>query len=312
MEIRQLEYLVAAVEEKSFYRASERLFTSQPAISKSIASLERELDLNLFIRTSKGIEVTTQGEKLYYYAKNILCQMDMIKDIDKDFFVTRLSIASYPSAVIAKAIKKFYKDMENKYNHQMLANSKKYRRQFGIDYLEGGVQEIIDYVSTGVCEIGIIYISPNQKNAFNHILSHKHLEFIALKESQLCIYVGKKHPLYGSGKTVKMDQLPECKFVRGIRDFFSVEHHFDYVNLSDISTNQLKEIVVTNSDHLVTEMLNDTDLCYIAVNVDLKDNPSCVNIEDKEKNLVLGYIKKANVPLNNNTIKFLPYVTSVI
>lgn len=63
MEIRQLEYFVTSVEEKGFLKASEKLFTTQPNISKSIAKLEKEVGTPLLIRTGKGVRLTKDGEK---------------------------------------------------------------------------------------------------------------------------------------------------------------------------------------------------------------------------------------------------------
>ena len=54
MEIKQLEYFVAASEKGSFNKAAECLYTSQPNVSKVILSLEKELGRELFVRNSKG------------------------------------------------------------------------------------------------------------------------------------------------------------------------------------------------------------------------------------------------------------------
>lgn len=54
---------------KSFLDASERLFVSQPAISKSTSKLEEHLGITLFYRTNSGISLTASGEVLYKYLK---------------------------------------------------------------------------------------------------------------------------------------------------------------------------------------------------------------------------------------------------
>ena len=68
----QLEYFVRVVEEKSFTRAAEKLFISQPALSKSIRSLEKELDVTLFKRDPRELSLTSEGEWVYHYAVDIL------------------------------------------------------------------------------------------------------------------------------------------------------------------------------------------------------------------------------------------------
>ena len=72
MEFKQLESFVAVVKHNSFTKAAENLYISQPTISTHIRALEEELNTRLIMRTTKSIEVTPEGRKLYEYAENIL------------------------------------------------------------------------------------------------------------------------------------------------------------------------------------------------------------------------------------------------
>lgn len=72
MEFKQLESFAAVVRLNSFTKAAEHLYISQPTISTHIRALEEELDVRLIMRTTKNIEVTQEGMKLYEYALNIL------------------------------------------------------------------------------------------------------------------------------------------------------------------------------------------------------------------------------------------------
>ncbi len=275
MELRQLEYFVTSVEEKSFYKASEKLYVSQPAISKAIARLESDLSEALFLRTNKGLQLTQKGEKVYHYAKNILHQVEIMK-VDESTNKDRLRISSYPSLIIANAITDYYNASKN---------------TLEIDYREGCVQDIIDNVSSGISEIGIIYVSPNQQETFIHILSHNNLEFVPIKENELCIYVGKQHEKHGNKEEVTLEELSKYQYIRGLRDYFSVEHHFDYVNLNEINTSKFQDVVLTNSDHLVTVMLERTNLCYLGIETKQQTVQSKISINTDNKVVVVGYIK---------------------
>ncbi len=72
MNTRDLHYFVVAAEELHFTRAAEILFITQPALSKQIASLERELDAKLFVRGRGGVTLTKAGESLLPYARQII------------------------------------------------------------------------------------------------------------------------------------------------------------------------------------------------------------------------------------------------
>ncbi|HEX7164016.1 MAG TPA: LysR substrate-binding domain-containing protein [Trebonia sp.] len=73
---RDLRYFVAVAEDLHFTRAAERLFISQPALSKQIRMLERQLGAPLFDRERDGIRLTPVGEALLPHARQVLAAWD--------------------------------------------------------------------------------------------------------------------------------------------------------------------------------------------------------------------------------------------
>jgi len=69
---RDLRYFVAVAEELNFTRAAERLFVSQPALSKQIRMLERQLGADLFHREPRPVRLTAVGEALLPHARAML------------------------------------------------------------------------------------------------------------------------------------------------------------------------------------------------------------------------------------------------
>ena len=61
MEFKQLESFAAVVRLRSFTRAAEQLYISQPTLSTHIRALEEELNMRLILRTTKSIEVTMRA-----------------------------------------------------------------------------------------------------------------------------------------------------------------------------------------------------------------------------------------------------------
>lgn len=85
--VAKLEYFLKVAELKSFRKAAEELYITQPALSTSIARLEAELDVKLFDRSNRGIELTEIGRKITDDAKavcahygNILSTVSAYKD----------------------------------------------------------------------------------------------------------------------------------------------------------------------------------------------------------------------------------------
>ncbi|SDM11569.1 DNA-binding transcriptional regulator, LysR family [Geodermatophilus siccatus] len=72
MDLRQLEYVVAVAEERSFTRAAARCHVVQSALSAQVARLERELGVTLFHRTSRSVRVAPAGELLLPHARELL------------------------------------------------------------------------------------------------------------------------------------------------------------------------------------------------------------------------------------------------
>ncbi|MER6204285.1 LysR family transcriptional regulator [Streptomyces sp. NPDC001073] len=70
--VRDLRYFVAVAEELHFTRAAERLYVSQPALSKQIRALERQLGAELFRRDRQGVALTPAGAALLPYAERLL------------------------------------------------------------------------------------------------------------------------------------------------------------------------------------------------------------------------------------------------
>jgi len=76
MELRQLEYFVAVSDCKNFTRAAEKMFISQPAITMAVNSLESELNLKLFLRGKRSVELTNEGKVFYNYVHHVLQELD--------------------------------------------------------------------------------------------------------------------------------------------------------------------------------------------------------------------------------------------
>ena len=84
MNLNQLEAFVQVSESGSFSKAAKELFLTQPTISAHISSLEKELNVRLFIRNTKEVSLSDDGKDLYRYAKQIT---DLEKAIEERFYM---------------------------------------------------------------------------------------------------------------------------------------------------------------------------------------------------------------------------------
>ena len=81
MTITQLQYVLAVAEHKNFTLAAEKCFVTQPTLSMQIQKIEEELNVLIFDRSKKPIQLTAIGLKIVNQAKNIVNEAGKIKDI---------------------------------------------------------------------------------------------------------------------------------------------------------------------------------------------------------------------------------------
>jgi DNA-binding transcriptional LysR family regulator len=80
MSLTQLESFVAVAEEQHVGRAARRLHVTQPPLTRRIRSLEHELGVELFARTTRGMQLLPVGEALLSHAREILAGVDRMRE----------------------------------------------------------------------------------------------------------------------------------------------------------------------------------------------------------------------------------------
>ena len=83
MDLRQLRYFVAVAEEAHITRAADRLGIQQPPLSRLIRTIERDLDVRLFIRRPRGVELTEAGLAFYREASQLLAGLENAVEVTK-------------------------------------------------------------------------------------------------------------------------------------------------------------------------------------------------------------------------------------
>jgi len=117
MNIRDLKYICAVADERSFTKAAQKIFVSQPTLTMQIQKLELEHNVQIFERQGRSFLVTDAGKEIISKSREILFKVEEIKAIARNYqdpFSGELKIAAFPTLasyyfpkITAKFLKKF-------------------------------------------------------------------------------------------------------------------------------------------------------------------------------------------------------------
>ena len=89
MTLQQLKYAITVAQTGTITEAAEKLYISQPSLTNAIHELEKEMNIEIFTRTNKGIIVSKDGEDFLGYARQVLEQAEVLEDNIKVAVVER-------------------------------------------------------------------------------------------------------------------------------------------------------------------------------------------------------------------------------
>ena len=210
MTLQQLKYIVMVAECKNITDAAEKLFISQPSLTAAIQSVEKEMGITAFTRTNKGVELTRDGEALLSYARQILEQMDVMTEHFKGERHLKphfsVSCQHYSFAVNA------FVDVIREYDADA----------YSFTLRETQTYEIIDDVSVGRSEIGILFINDFNEAVIRKILKSYELEFHELFTARPHGFISRKHPLAQCSviHNEQLEEYPYLSFEQGEHNSF--------------------------------------------------------------------------------------------
>ncbi|BCX73884.1 MULTISPECIES: LysR family transcriptional regulator [Acinetobacter] len=194
MDIKNLKIFVEIVHCESFTLAADRLFMTQPTISKSIKHLEEELGTALFKKGEAGrkreVVLTYIGELIYQHALNILNEQKMIfNNIDQvqDLKKGKLTIGLPPlgSVLLSPLIALFHQNYPD----------------IQLKFLEVGANAIEEAIAAKSIDVGILL--GNLRPSF---------AAIPVIDSPMCL-LAKKNSHWNQKITVNLNELKEEKFL---------------------------------------------------------------------------------------------------
>ncbi|NMM62422.1 LysR family transcriptional regulator [Clostridium sp. P21] len=146
MDIKQLMYFIAIVEERNISKAAERVHIAQPHLSQQLKLMEDELNVKLVERNTRKFQITDAGRRLWHRSKQMIELMESTVKELKDFsegLEGTLSIGTISSS-------------GNIIFPQRICNFSKKYPNINFEIRECSTDEILELLKSGVIEIGII------------------------------------------------------------------------------------------------------------------------------------------------------------
>lgn len=217
MTLQQLKYIIEIVNCGSMNMAAQKLFISQPTLSNAVKELEREMQIEIFIRTNKGVSLSSDGREFLSYARQVIEQTKLLEERYRVSKPSRrlLSVSTQHYAFSVNAFVNLIKDYaEDEYDFTLR---------------ETKTHEIIDDVKNMRSEIGVLYLSNFNQQVMNKILHDNGLCFKELFCALPHVFMSAKHPLAGRS-IVSFDDLapyPCLSFEQGTYNsfYFAEELH---------------------------------------------------------------------------------------
>lgn len=271
--------------------AAKKLYISQPSLSGAVASLEKELEIQIFSKSKTGISLTAEGEEFIGYARQVLEQYELLeakyvtqKEMKQKFSV---SLQHYTFAVQA-----------------FIETIKQYgMNDYEFEIYEEKTHRVIENVRNCKSELGILYLNDFNRQVLQKIFADYRLEFHPIFDCGLYVYMAKTHPLAGK-KRIELEELMEypcLSFAQGeLNSFYFAEEvlstvpYKKLIKASDRAT--LLNLMIgiqgfTICSGIICEELNGAD--YVAV-----------RLNSSEK-MTIGYLTRKDMHISKIGMDYL-------
>ncbi len=298
MTIQQLKYIIGVSETGSINKAAESLYVSQPSLTAAIKDVENEFNITIFNRSSKGITLTSEGKEFIQYGRQIYAQYDNLLerfgDAGRSKRKKHFAVSTQHYSFAVKSFVEMVKKIDTT------------EYEFAIN--ETRTLTIIEDVSTGRSEIGILFLSDFNRKAMTKLFNSNDLVFEKLITCDAYVYLWKKHPL-AKEKSITFDQLkdyPCLSFDQNAsaafyyaEEILTENEYPKMIKTTDRATN-LNLMVGLNAytlcSGIICQELNGGD--FVAV-------PFEADKENKNSRMEIGYVTKKNIILSQTGEDYL-------
>ena len=276
MTLQQLKYVITVAETGTITEAAKKLYISQPSLTNAIHDLEKEMNVEIFHRTNKGIDISKEGEDFLGYARQVLEQAAILEDKYKNGSGGKkqfcVSTQHYSFAVNA------FVDLIQQYGQE----------EYDFSLRETQTYEIIEDVAKMKSEIGILFLNEFNEKVLRKLMKANDLEFPPLFTARPHVFISRRHPL--ADHTIitneELEAYPYLSFEQG-------EHNSFYFSEEIFSTTERKKNIRVRDRATLFNLLiglNGYTVCSGVIDRNLNgEDIIAVPLQD-ESEMQIGYL----------------------
>lgn len=169
MDLKQLRYFLAIVEEGSLSRAAHRLGVAQPALSQHVRRLEEDLGVTLLVRGARGVHPTEPGERLADDARMILRHMEWAREHVRgvaDPPAGPVTVGMPPSVAMVLTV-------------PLVEAVRARLPEVSLRLVESLSGDVSDWLSSGRLDLGVLYNAENQRGVSSEFLVNEEIDLIS-------------------------------------------------------------------------------------------------------------------------------------
>ncbi len=284
MRIEQLEYLEAIVKTGSINEAAKNLYLTQPSLSNAIKELEKEVGVQILLRSKLGVSLTEDGREFLIYARQILDNVHLLEERYQKNAVRKqaLSISAQHYAFVVHAFVELIRSVDS--------------QEYQFTLRETETENILKDLASFKSEIGILYLNAFNRQVLEKLFKDNDLIFTPLFVAQPHVFVGSQNPLIGRESVTleDLEEYPYLSYEQGERNSFyfaeeilSTINHKKSIKVSDRAT--IFNLMVglngyTISSGIISSELNDDKIVAIPLEVD--------------DSMTLGWLKRNKMELS--------------
>ncbi|MFF2091215.1 LysR family transcriptional regulator [Paenibacillus sp. NPDC058174] len=298
MTLQQLKYILTIVSCGSISEAAKRLFISQPSLSNAVKELEAEAGIEIFLRSSKGIVLSSDGAEFLSYARQVVEQAELLEQryMNRKPSKKLFSISTQHYAFSVQAFVGLLKELNVDEYECTLRETRTY--------------EIIEDVRNMKSELGIIYMSEFNRKVIQKILKDNELWFHPLFQAEAHVFISEEHPL-ASKSLLDIEDLIDYPFLA----FEQGDYNSFYFSEEILSTRtHKKKILVSDRATLFNLLigLNGYTISSGVLNKDLNgEQIKSVRLRTDES-IQVGYIVNQKASLSQLAAAYVMKLKTVI